>query len=87
MAGWVATRWRIATSIRRAAPYGPGERNTIDLFEVDGHGPIVVFIHGGYWQALDGSPSAIARAGSMITAFRSPCRATIFAPCQRGRHH
>ena len=33
----------------------PGERNRIDLFAGDGAGPIVVFIHGGYWQALDGS--------------------------------
>ncbi|XIA67122.1 alpha/beta hydrolase [Bradyrhizobium sp. TZ2] len=36
-------------------PYGSGERNRIDLFAGDGAGPIVVFIHGGYWQALDGS--------------------------------
>ena len=35
--------------------YGPSARNTIDLFAGDGQGPIVVFIHGGYWQALDGS--------------------------------
>jgi len=35
--------------------YGPGERHRIDLFSGDGKGPIVVFIHGGYWQALDGS--------------------------------
>lgn len=30
--------------------YGPGERNVIDLF---GHGkgaPLLVFVHGGYWQ-------------------------------------
>ena len=36
-------------------PYGPGERHRIDFFAGDGAGPIVVFIHGGYWQALDGS--------------------------------
>lgn len=31
-------------------------RNRIDLFPSDQEeGPIVVFIHGGYWQALDGS--------------------------------
>ena len=35
--------------------YGSGERNRIDLFSGDGMGPIAVFIHGGYWQALDGS--------------------------------
>ena len=36
-------------------PYGTGERHRIDFFSGDGAGPIVVFIHGGYWQALDGS--------------------------------
>jgi len=56
IAGWA----RDAAAYReRHAPrpisYGPGERNTIDLFSGDRHGRIVVFIHGGYWQALDGS--------------------------------
>jgi arylformamidase len=35
--------------------YGPGARNTIDVFPSRNQGDIVVFIHGGYWQALDGS--------------------------------
>ncbi|WP_213771492.1 alpha/beta fold hydrolase [Bradyrhizobium sp. dw_78] len=39
----------------RAIVYGTGARHTIDLFATDGGGPIVVFIHGGYWQALDKS--------------------------------
>jgi arylformamidase len=39
----------------RAIPYGRGARNNIDLFPGDGKGPVVVFIHGGYWQSLDGS--------------------------------
>jgi arylformamidase len=39
----------------RSISYGPGPRNGIDLFPGDDKGPIVVFIHGGYWQALDGS--------------------------------
>lgn len=30
--------------------YGPAERNTIDYFAADRPGPILVFIHGGYWQ-------------------------------------
>jgi len=38
----------------RVIEYGPGERNTLDLFEA-GPGPAVMFIHGGYWQALDKS--------------------------------
>ena len=56
MAGWA----RDAAAYReQLAPqsilYGAGARNTIDFFAGEGEGPIVVFIHGGYWQALDGS--------------------------------
>src|SRR6202049_5065955 len=56
MAGWA----RDAAAYRaRQAPhsiaYGPGVRNTIDFFPGEKQGPIVVFIHGGYWQAFDGS--------------------------------
>jgi len=63
MSGWArdAAAYREQKVPRRLA-YGPGPRHTIDLFEADGGGALVVFIHGGYWQALDGSPpSAIAR--------------------------
>ena len=57
MAGWAkdaaAYRERHAP---RAIAYGPGARNTIDFFAGNNNErPIVVFIHGGYWQALDGS--------------------------------
>jgi arylformamidase len=56
IAGWA----RDAASYReRHAPrtivYGSHVRNRMDFFPGDGEGPIVVFIHGGYWQALDGS--------------------------------
>jgi arylformamidase len=56
MAGWA----RDAAGFReshppRAIAYGSGARQVIDFFEGRDHGPIVVFIHGGYWQALDGS--------------------------------
>src|SRR4029077_16160862 len=58
MAGWA----RDAPAYREARgspwgviPYGTGERHRIDFFSGSGAGPIVVFIHGGYWQALDGS--------------------------------
>jgi arylformamidase len=56
MAGWArgAAAWR-----ERHAPqviaYGPGARHRIDFFPGSDQGPIVVFIHGGYWQALDSS--------------------------------
>jgi arylformamidase len=47
----------------RRLSYGPGSRNVIDLFEADRDGPLVVFIHGGYWQALDGSSSSHCARG------------------------
>jgi arylformamidase len=56
MAGWATDA---AAYREQRAPqsfrYGPTARNTIDFFPGDQDGPIVVFIHGGYWQALDGS--------------------------------
>ena len=58
IAGWSrdAKAYREAHQARhKVIAYGAGERNRIDLFSGDGAGPIVVFIHGGYWQALDGS--------------------------------
>src|SRR5688572_12418198 len=30
--------------------YGPDERNRIDYFSARRDGPVLVFIHGGYWQ-------------------------------------
>jgi arylformamidase len=56
MAGWAgdAAAYREQCTPRQIT-YGPGPRHVIDFFAGDGAGPIVVFIHGGYWQALDGS--------------------------------
>jgi acetyl esterase/lipase len=30
--------------------YGPGARNRIDYFEAKKNSPLLIFIHGGYWQ-------------------------------------
>ena len=56
IAGWArdAAAYR-AQHAPRTIAYGPGTRNSIDFFPGTGEGPIVVFIHGGYWQALDAS--------------------------------
>jgi arylformamidase len=62
MAGWVrdAAAYREQHSPYRIA-YGSGPRHVIDVFAGDDRdksnskAPLVVFIHGGYWQALDGS--------------------------------
>lgn len=35
-------------------PYGPGKRQYIDLFAAtEPNAPLAMFIHGGYWRALD----------------------------------
>lgn len=48
-----------SAAYRKAKPpreiaYGAGEREKFDLFDA-GAGPAVMFVHGGYWQALDKS--------------------------------
>jgi arylformamidase len=56
IAGWArdAKAWREREGFQTIS-YGPAARHTIDVFASRGEGDIVVFIHGGYWQALDGS--------------------------------
>jgi arylformamidase len=61
-------RWAEASALARTAPgarldlaYGGGEKETLDLFpattapDAAGPAPVLVFIHGGYWRALDKS--------------------------------
>ncbi|MBL6945638.1 MAG: alpha/beta hydrolase [Rhodospirillales bacterium] len=41
--------------------YGPGANETLDFFPAPSPGaPLVMFIHGGYWQALDKDDNAFA---------------------------
>ncbi|HVJ09949.1 MAG TPA: alpha/beta hydrolase [Burkholderiales bacterium] len=53
VAGWEAR----SAKLRAAHPegidlrYGPDERNRIDYFAARRDGPVLMFIHGGYWQA------------------------------------
>ncbi|MDP3802582.1 alpha/beta hydrolase [Brevundimonas sp.] len=57
----VMQRWRETAGAARAArppieiAYGPGPREVMDLFEAGPDAPAAVFLHGGYWQALDKS--------------------------------
>ena len=60
IAGWQrdAAAWRAACPRAELdLPYGPGEREKLDLFHPGaGDGaPLALFIHGGYWKALDRS--------------------------------
>ena len=55
----VMAMWRETAGAARAArppteiAYGPGEREVMDLFDAGPDAPVAVFLHGGYWQALD----------------------------------
>jgi acetyl esterase/lipase len=69
IAGWQ----RDAAAYRETAggdldiAYGPDERHRVDLFHPAGGdrgGPVVLFIHGGYWQALDKSSSSHLARGA-----------------------
>lgn len=54
-------RWSAASEQARGAlaaeldlRYGEGEGETLDVFTAaSAHAPVLVFIHGGYWRALD----------------------------------
>lgn len=47
-----AQRENVSTRIDLA--YGPDERDKLDFFySGDAHGPLLVYIHGGYWQRGD----------------------------------
>lgn len=55
--------FRTSDSILRDLKYGHGAAQGIDIFRTGERGaPLIVFIHGGYWQSLDKSDfSYIAR--------------------------
>ena len=73
----VMARWKAGSEAARAAhpperlAYGAGERERMDWFDAGPGAPVAVFIHGGYWQALDESwfsfvaPPLLARGVSV----------------------
>ena len=61
----IVTRWTDAGEAAAQLPgakldiaYGPGDRQTLDLFVPDAADPVPVFafIHGGYWQMMEKRP-------------------------------
>jgi len=70
IAGWQrdAASYRASASCELDLAYGSGARHRLDLFHPQGGdagGPIVLFIHGGYWQAFDKSSfSHLARGAN-----------------------
>ena len=69
IAGWhrYAAAYRSAARCELDLAYGAGERQRLDLFYPQGGdrgGPVVLYIHGGYWQALDKSSSSHLARGA-----------------------
>ncbi|WP_114942839.1 alpha/beta hydrolase [Microvirga calopogonii] len=69
IAGWQrdSAAYRESARCELDLAYGPGERNRLDLFHPqsgDAGGPVVLFIHGGYWQAFDKSSSSHLARGA-----------------------
>ena len=50
---WIAQESRVGRA-RLALPYGAGAREVFDLFlPVGSPQGLMIFVHGGYWRALD----------------------------------
>ena len=58
---------RATLECRPGVPYGPAERQRLDLFPAMPGAPVHVFFHGGAWRALDRSDAA-AQAPAMVNA-------------------
>ena len=73
----IIARWKATSAVARQAagaglaeiaeldrPYGPGERQRYDLYRAgDRAAPLIVYIHGGYWQLGSRQDTAfVARA-------------------------
>jgi len=72
-------RWAEASALSRTnsacrldLPYGDGPKESLDLFPTASPGaPVLVFVHGGYWRALDKSDFSFVapvftQAGAMV---------------------
>ena len=75
----ILERWANASALARAQsdcvldiPYGAAPSETLDVFRTSAsHAPVFVFIHGGYWRALDKRDHsfvapALVEAGAMV---------------------
>jgi len=80
----------LSEAARRAHPpktlrYGPGERQTLDLFLPDGvaEPPLLVFFHGGYWQELSKNESAFLAPAWHAAGFAHAVVGYTLAPAAR----
>jgi len=85
--GTIVAEWRRRSdAIRtqsRELKYGPGERNRIDLFEASPGAPLVVFIHGGYWQMREKEMFSFLAAGPLARGISVALPGYTLAPEKR----
>lgn len=74
LARWVerSNAYYAASDCERDVAYGPGDAETLDVFRPGkDNAPVLIFIHGGYWRALDKSDHAFlvepfVNAGALV---------------------
>jgi dienelactone hydrolase len=80
--------WTARSAVTRARPgalldlaYGPRPRNRIDLFRCGrAHAPLLVFIHGGYWQRNAKEMFACMMEGPLARGFDAALIGYTLAP-------
>jgi acetyl esterase/lipase len=67
VAGWDrrSAEMRARYGGRLGLGYGPRERNRIDFLKAADGGPVLLFIHGGYWQTRAKETFSVFAAGPM----------------------
>lgn len=71
LAAWAARSAELDPDLGgvRDIRYGPGPKQTFDVFAPTEPAPLIVFIHGGYWRALDKSDHGFVVDGLMRSGF------------------
>jgi arylformamidase len=79
-----AFRAALGQRARTAIPYGPGERNQLDLFlpEAAPQG-LLVFVHGGYWLRFDRGVWSHLAAGAVARGWACVIPSYTLAPAAR----
>ena len=63
--------------------YGPDERNRIDYFAAGSPGPVLAFIHGGYWQMRSKEDFAFLAEGPLAHGIHVALVGYTLAPAKR----
>lgn len=85
LADWQARSDRLRADHPRLLDlrYGPAERNRIDYFATGRAGPVLVFIHGGYWQMRAKETFSFLAAGPLAHGIHVALVGYTLAPQKR----